>query len=72
MQGQDRRRAYKAYDAYAKFVHHLHELALCAIARERHDVSTLQAVDADKYIASYLHRSLRKRRDAILDGTAPN
>lgn len=72
VQGQDRRRAYKAYDAYSRFVHHLYEFALCAIARERHDVSTLHAVDADKYIASFLHRSLRKRRDAILDGTAPS
>lgn len=72
MKGQDRRRALNAYDAYARFVHHLYEFALCAIARERHDASTLQAVDADKYIASFLHRSLRKRRDAILDSTAPS
>lgn len=70
--GQDRRRAYKAYDAYARFVHHLYEFALCAIARDRHDLGTLQAVDADKYIASYLQRSLQKRRDAILNGTAPS
>lgn len=71
VQGQDRRRAYKAYDAYARFVHHLYEFALCAIARDRQHISTLQAVEADKYIASYLQRALRKRIDAILDGTAP-
>ncbi|MGJ4972897.1 hypothetical protein ACQR1N_31005 [Bradyrhizobium sp. HKCCYLRH1073] len=71
MQGQDRRRAYKAYDAYARFIHHLYEFALCAIARDRQDISPLQAIDADRYVASYLQRSLQKRRDAILDGTAP-
>ncbi|MEY9607060.1 hypothetical protein ABIF74_011813 [Bradyrhizobium japonicum] len=72
MQGQDRRRAYKAYDAYARFVHHLYEFARCAIARDRYDVSTLPAIEADKYIASSMQRSLQKRRDAILGGTAPS
>ena len=60
MQGQDRRRAYKAHDAYARFVHHLYEFALCAIARDRHAISTLQAVNADKYIASYLQSHCRR------------
>jgi hypothetical protein len=33
----------------------------------RHNTAKLQAVDADRYVASYLQRSLKKRRDAILD-----
>jgi hypothetical protein len=69
--GDDRRRSYNAYNAYARFIHHLYEFALCAIARERHDTAKLEAPDADRYVASFLQRSLTKRRDAILDGTAP-
>jgi hypothetical protein len=70
--GDNRRLAYNAYNAYVRFIHHLYEFALCAIARDRYDTAQLQAVDAERYLASYLQRSLRKRRDAILDGTAPN
>ena len=71
-QGDDRQRAYNAYNAYARFIHHLYEFTLSAIARDRGDTTKLQAVDADRYVASYLQRALRKRRDAILDGTAPS
>jgi hypothetical protein len=70
--GDDRKLAYNAYNAYARFIHYLYEFALCAIARDRNDTEKLQAVDADRYVASYLQRSLKKRRDAILDGTAPS
>jgi hypothetical protein len=71
-QGDDRRRAFNAYNAYSQFIHHLYEFALCAITRERGDTGKLEAVEAERYIASFLQRSLRKRRDAILDGTAPS
>ena len=67
-----RRLAYNAYNAYAQFIHHLYEFALCAIARDRNDTTKLQAIDAERYLASYFQRSLTKRRDAILDGTAPS
>lgn len=70
--GDDRKLAYNAYNAYARFIHYLYEFALCAIARDRNDTEKLQAVDADRYLASYLQRSLKKRRDAILEGTAPS
>lgn len=70
-QGDDRWRAYNAYNAYARFIHHLYEFALCAIARDRSNTATLEATDAERYLASYLQRALKKRRDAILDGTAP-
>lgn len=70
--GDDRRLAYNAYNAYARFIHHLYEFTLCAIARDRNDTGSLQAIDAERYVASNLQRSLRKRRDAILDGTAPS
>jgi hypothetical protein len=71
-QGHDRRRAYNAYNAYARFIHHLYEFALAAIARDRNDTGTLDMHEAERYIASYLQRSLKKRRDAILDGIAPS
>src|SRR5664279_4400054 len=71
-QGDDRRLAYNAYNAYARFIHHLYEFAMSAIARERNDTTKLRAVDSDRYLASYLQRALKKRRDAILDGTAPS
>jgi hypothetical protein len=68
----DRRLAYNAYNAYARFIHHLYEFAMSAIARDRNDTKQMRAVDADRYLASYLQRALKKRRDAILDGTAPS
>jgi hypothetical protein len=71
MKGHDRKLAYEAYNAYARFIHHLYEFALCAIARDRGDTTTSRGADAERYLASYLQRSLRKRRDAISDGTAP-
>jgi hypothetical protein len=70
--GADRKLAYNAYNAYARFIHHLYEFALCAIARDRNNTERLNAVDADRYLASYLQRSVKKRRDAILNGTAPS
>ncbi len=70
--GDDRRLAYNAYNAYARFIHHLYEFALCAIARDRYDTAQLQVIDAERHLASYLQHSLKKRRDAILDGTAPS
>jgi hypothetical protein len=70
--GDDRRMAYNAYNAYARFIHHLYEFALCAIARDRHDAAPLKAAEAERYLASYLQRALKKRRDAILDGSAPS
>lgn len=70
--GQDRRLAYNAYNAYARFIHHLYEFALCAINRDRSDTTELRGLNADRYVASYMQRSLSKRRDAQLDGRAPS
>jgi hypothetical protein len=70
--GENRRIAYKTYNAYARFIHSLYEFFLGAIARERHDTKQLPADMADKYVASETQRALNKRREAILNGTAPS
>jgi hypothetical protein len=69
--GDDRRLAYNTYNAYARFIHHLYEFALCGIDRDRNDTDKLLAVDADRYLASYLQRSFEKtaRRDSGRDRT---
>jgi hypothetical protein len=69
----DRRRrvALKTYNAYARFIHHLYEFVMGAVMRDRQDTKTLDSELADRYLASELQRALTRRRDAILDGTAP-
>jgi hypothetical protein len=70
-QGENRRIAYKAYNAYASFIHHLYEFLIGAAARDRQNTKQLSHDWKDRYIASYAQRALTKRREAILDGTAP-
>ncbi len=71
-QGENRRIAYKTYNAYARFIHHLYEFMMGAVARDRLDTKQLTSDWKDRYIASYTQRILTKRREAILDGTAPS
>jgi len=70
--GEARRNAYRTYNAYAWFLHHLYEFMLGAVKRDRLDTASLPSDLADKYLHSYIQRVLTKRRDAILDGTAPS
>src|ERR1700730_10971936 len=70
-QGENRRIAYKTYNAYARFIHHLYEFMLSAVARDRADTAPLSSDWADRYIASHAQRILTNRREAILNGTAP-
>jgi hypothetical protein len=70
--GEDRRSAYRSYNAYAWFLHHLYEFILGAVKRDRLDTASLPADLADRYVHNYIQRVLTKRRDAILNGTAPS
>lgn len=70
-QGENRRVAYKTYNAYARFIHHLYEFTMGAITRERHDTTPLSSDMADRYLASEVQRILTNRREAIIEGTAP-
>ena len=74
MHGENRPRAFKTYNCYVRFIQHLYEFYLGAAARDSLDIDKLKlsGVAADNYIHSYAARALKKRRDAILDGTAPS
>ncbi|MBD9359625.1 hypothetical protein [Methylomonas fluvii] len=72
MTGENRRIAYKTYNAYARFIHHLYEFMLGAISRERNNTEKLSFEMADKYVSSHTQRILTNRRQAIMNGTAPN
>ena len=68
---QRRRTAFKTYNAYARFIHHLYEFIIGAVMRDRQNTKSLASDMADRYVGSELQRALSRRRDAILDGTAP-
>jgi len=70
-QGENRMIAFKSYNAYARFILHLYEFMLGAIAREQGDTTLPRGKIADAHISSHARRILRKRREAILNGTAP-
>ncbi|MFM0088941.1 hypothetical protein PQR46_18700 [Paraburkholderia sediminicola] len=71
MQGENRSMAFTTYNAYARFIHHLYEFLLAATQRDRQDTKQLDYELADKYLQGIAQRVLNKRREAILDGTAP-
>ncbi|RYE50093.1 MAG: hypothetical protein EOP21_04595 [Hyphomicrobiales bacterium] len=68
----DRRTAYSCYNAYVRFIHHLYEFEMGAVIRDRLDTGNIAHTLADKYILSEMHRILRNRREAIIDGSAPD
>ncbi|MFM0184167.1 hypothetical protein PQR25_00105 [Paraburkholderia nemoris] len=71
MEGENRRIAFRTYNAYARFIRHLYEFLLAATQRDRNDTAQLDHELADKYVHSIAQRVLSKRREAILNGTAP-
>jgi len=71
LQGENRDIAVRTYNAYAWFLHLLYEFLLAAVQRERNDTKPLDHELADQYIHSIAQRVLIKRREAILNGTAP-
>jgi hypothetical protein len=46
--------------------------ALGAVKRDGLDTASLPSDLADRYVQSYIQRVLTKRRDAIINGTAPS
>ncbi|QGY03625.1 hypothetical protein MMSR116_18315 [Methylobacterium mesophilicum SR1.6/6] len=70
--GGNRRISYKTYDAYARFIHHLYEFLMGGAVRDFQNTEQIRAEMAHRIVAGETQRIVTNRRNAILDGTAPD